>query len=264
MTSQAPSRPLAPHVQAAIHPPRLPASGAVQAGLPATPAPPATYVGAPAPHVRAAVERCHRPSQPPAPVQPTNAGRHQATPAAQPRAASAPADRASAGGGAGPPPPGSSGAQATAPATDFVDYEDRKTSTSPPPPPKRPIYALSCDDDGKCMIHDVKTGRIREAGDIFGGFVRMEKGGKVYLSPRSAVGVQGDSHPTIAAATPEAQGGRKALVAAGELGILDSEIVGHSDKTGHYQTRKNLRQSGLPAEKFHPFTVDPSEWYKRK
>ena len=92
----------------------------------------------------------------------------------------------------------------------------------------------------------------------------MEKGGQVYLSPRPAVEIKGDSHPTIAAATPEGQRGAKKLVAAGEIGIVDNVLIGHNDKTGHYRTRKNLRQSGLPAELFHPFTEDPTEWFGKR
>ena len=55
------------------------------------------------------------------------------------------------------------------------------------------------------------------------------------------------------------------LMGVGRLGnFVDGQIVGHNDKTGHYQTRKNLYQSGMPAEKFHPFTEDPRDWYKVK
>jgi hypothetical protein len=146
---------------------------------------------------------------------------------------------------------------------DFIVYEDRKSPGSPPPPPRWPVYALLCSEEGPCMLQDVKTGRLRQAGTVFGGFVRMARGGNVYISPRPAVGFPGDSHPTIAAGTPEGMRGKRALVAAGEIGIIDGRIVGHNDKTGHYQTRKNLYQSGLPPEKYHPFTEDPRDWYKK-
>jgi hypothetical protein len=91
----------------------------------------------------------------------------------------------------------------------------------------------------------------------------MDKGSAVYFSPRAAVGAPGDSHPSIAAGTPEWQAGRHAVVAAGEVGILDGQIIGHNDKTGHFLSRKNRRQSGLPADKFHPFTEDPKDWYRK-
>jgi hypothetical protein len=147
---------------------------------------------------------------------------------------------------------------------EFVVYEDRKTPGVPPPPPRWPVYALHCPDKGRCVLEDVKTGRIHEAGTVYGGFVRMSRTGPIYISPRPALGFPGDSHPTIAAGTPEGQRGKRAVVAAGEVGIIDGQIVGHNDKTGHYQTRKNLYQSGMPAEKFHPFTEDPRDWYKAK
>ena len=146
---------------------------------------------------------------------------------------------------------------------EFTVYEDRKTPGVLPPPPRWPVYALHCPDGGPCVLEDVKTGRIREAGNLYGGFVRMSRVGPVYVSPRPALGFPGDSHPTIAAGTPDGQRGKRALVAAGEIGIIDGQVVGHSDKTGHYQTRKNLYQSGLPPEKFHPFTEDPREWYRK-
>lgn len=145
---------------------------------------------------------------------------------------------------------------------EFVTYSDLKSPNAPPPPPRWPVYRLRCEDGENCSIEDVKTGRVHPAGDLYAGFVRMSRGGSIYLSPRPAVGVAGDSHPSIASMTPVERTGRSKLVAAGEIGILKGTIVGHNDKTGHYQTRKNRRQSGLPPEKFHPFTEDPHEWYK--
>ena len=147
---------------------------------------------------------------------------------------------------------------------EFVIYEDKKTPGVKPPPPRWPVYALHCPDEGPCVIQDVKTGRTRQVDNLYGGFVRMSRTGPVYVSPRPAMGFPGDSHPTIASGTPEGQRGKRAVVAAGEIGIINGQIVGHNDKTGHYQTRKNLYQSGLPAEKFHPFTEDPRDWYKVK
>jgi hypothetical protein len=147
---------------------------------------------------------------------------------------------------------------------DYVVYEDRKSPGTPPPPPRWPLYALHCPDKGPCVLEDVKTGRTHPAGSVYGGFVRMSRTGPVYVSPRPALGFPGDSHPTIAAGTPEGQRGKRAVVAAGEIGIIDGQIVGHNDKTGHYQTRKNLYQSGMPPEKYHPFTEDPRDWYKGK
>ncbi|HZF11294.1 MAG TPA: hypothetical protein VFE33_21080 [Thermoanaerobaculia bacterium] len=147
-------------------------------------------------------------------------------------------------------------------ASGFVTYTDQKTPTTPPPPPRRPIYSLHCSDGAGCRIQDVRTGRWHEAGSMYAGFVRMQSGGTVYVSPRADPKVLGDSHPTIAAGTPEGQAGRRALVAAGEVGIVDNRIIGHNDKTGHYRTRKNYWQSGMPPELFHPFTEDPGNWYK--
>lgn len=146
-------------------------------------------------------------------------------------------------------------------ASDYVTYPDLKTGGAPPPPPRRPVFALNCPDGAGCHLRDVKTGRQHAAGDFWGGFVRMAKGGPIYLSPRSGPGSPGDSHPSIASATPEGMAGKKSVVAAGEIGILASAIVGHNDKTGHFQSRKNRRQSGLPADLYHPFTEDPKEWY---
>jgi len=143
----------------------------------------------------------------------------------------------------------------------YVTYEDVKAPTSPPPPPRWPVYALHCADGESCAVEDLKTGRVRPAGDMFAGFVRVSPRGPVYLSPRPDVGAAGDSHPTIASMTPEERTGRKKLVAAGEVGIREGRIVGHNDKTGHYRTRRNYWQSGLPSDKYHPFTEDPKEWY---
>ena len=124
------------------------------------------------------------------------------------------------------------------------------------------MYSLNV-SDGACSVRDIKTGRQRPAEDFFGGFVRMGKGGQIYVSPRAGVGAPGDSHPSIASATPEWQAGTQSVVAAGEIGVLGGEIVGHNDKTGHFLSRKNLRQSGLPTEKFHPFTDEVKDWYKK-
>ncbi len=146
--------------------------------------------------------------------------------------------------------------------SDFVTYNDIKSPNAPPPPPRWPVYRLRCSDGENCSVEDIKTGRVHPADNLYAGFVRMSKGGSIYLSPRPAVGVAGDSHPSIASMTPEERTGRSQLVAAGEIGIRQGVVVGHNDKTGHYQTRKNRRQSGLPPEKFHPFTEDPHEWYK--
>jgi len=147
---------------------------------------------------------------------------------------------------------------------EFVVYEDRKTPGVKPPPPRWPVYALHCPDKGPCVIEDVKTGRTRQVDNLYGGVVRMSRTGPIYISPRPALGFPGESHPTMAAGTPEGQRGKRAVVAAGEVGIIEGQIIGHNDKTGHYQTRKNLYQSGMPAEKFHPFTEDPRDWYKAK
>jgi hypothetical protein len=149
-------------------------------------------------------------------------------------------------------------------ATEFVTYADKKLGSSPPPPPKRPVYSLSCDDKGQgCSLRSVETGRERPAGDLYAGFVRMSQAGGIYVSPRPGTGLQGDSHPSIASRTMEWTRGQRVLVAAGEVGILGGEIVGHNDKTGHYQTRHNRQQSGFPADRYHPYTQDPKEWYKR-
>ena len=145
--------------------------------------------------------------------------------------------------------------------SDYVTYPDLKTGGAPPPPPRRAVYALSCDGGSGCRLKDVKTGRQSDAGDLWGGFVRMAKNGPIYVSPRSGLGGPGDGHPSIASVTPEGMAGRRSVVAAGEIGILGGNIVGHNDKTGHFQSRKNRRQSGLPADLYHPFTEDPREWY---
>lgn len=208
-----------------------------------------------APHVAAAIRRVAEPR--PA-AQAKQTGRPAPAPhvVAAVQAARQPRGRASGvqakGAGAAP-----------AAAVDYVTYVDVKAPTTPPPPPRYPVYAMTCADGKDCSLRDVKTGRVRPAGDMYAGYVRMSKGGPIYLSPRPGVGLQGDSHPSIASMTPEESGGRKPLVAAGEVGILDGEIVGHNDKTGHYRTRKNLRQAGMPPDKFHPFTEDPADWYKK-
>ncbi|HEX7181070.1 MAG TPA: hypothetical protein VF756_04450 [Thermoanaerobaculia bacterium] len=151
----------------------------------------------------------------------------------------------------------------TAAAGDFVLYEDRKTHGGPVAPPKRPVQVLRCDGDGAgCTLTSVDTGRTRQAGTVYAGFVRMSRFGDVYISERQAVDMPGDSHPSIASATPEGRMGKDKIVAAGEVGIINGEIVGHNDKTGHYQTRRNKQQSGLPTSKFHPYTESPKDWFK--
>jgi hypothetical protein len=148
-------------------------------------------------------------------------------------------------------------------AGDFVTYEDRKNRGGPVPPPKRPVQILRCNSDGTgCALISVETGRMKRAETLYAGFVRMSRNGDVYISERQAVDMPGDSHPSIASATPEGRMGRKTIVAAGEVGIRDGEIVGHNDKTGHYQTRKNKQQSGLPPDKHHPYTENPKDWLK--
>ncbi len=237
-------KPPAPHVQAALRQTAPARPAAVQAR-------PAAVPGKPAPHVQAAVVQPRIIPPPPVPARHVQA-------AIQKKEA-----------GAGGAPEGKTDSSPKAPAHlpptqsgDFVVYEDRKTPGVSPPPPRWPVYALHCSDEG-CVIEDVKTGRTREAGTIYGGFVRMSRSGPVYVSPRPAPGFPGDSHPTIAAGTPDGMRGKRALVAAGEIGVIDGQLVGHNDKTGHYMTRRNLYQSGLPAEKYHPFTEDPREWYRK-
>lgn len=235
-----------------------PVRTAVQRPAPVRPvtvqARPVAVAGTPAPHVQAAVVR---PVPGPRPVQARPA---PAPPVPAPHVRAVVQFKETAEKSAPPSPahlpPSQSG--------EFVIYEDKKTPGVPPPPPRWPVYALHCPDKGPCVIQDVKTGRTRQVDNLYGGFVRMSRTGPVYVSPRPAMGFPGDSHPTIASGTPEGQRGKRAVVAAGEIGIINGQIVGHNDKTGHYQTRKNLYQSGLPAEKFHPFTEDPRDWYKTK
>jgi hypothetical protein len=144
-----------------------------------------------------------------------------------------------------------------------VSYEDRRNRSGPVPPPKRPVHVLRCNGDGTgCVLTSVENGRTRPADTLDAGFVRMSRHGDVYVSERQAVDMPGDSHPSIASATPEGRAGKKTIVAAGEVGIRNGEIVGHNDKTGHYQTRKNKQQSGLPPDRFHPYTESPKEWFK--
>lgn len=148
-------------------------------------------------------------------------------------------------------------------ASDYVLFEEKKLGGAPPPPPRSPVYTLQCDDKGQgCSLRDITTGRMQPAQNLYAGFIRMGKGSNLYLSPRPGAGLQGDSHPTIAARTPEWQRGQRAVVAGGEVGIIGGKIIGHNDKTGHFQSRKNLRQSGMPSDLFHPFTEDPNEWYR--
>jgi hypothetical protein len=233
----------APHVQAALR--------QTSRGVTVQPARPAVGHGAPAPHVQAAVAQAAR------------AAAVQARPAAAPPVP-APHVRTVVQRQEEAPERSSPAHLPPAQSGDYVVYVDVKSHNSPPPPPRWPVYALHCPDEGPCILEDVKTGRVHPAGTVYGGFVRMSRNGPVYISPRPALGFPGDSHPTIASGTPEGQRGKRALVAAGEVGIVDGQIVGHNDKTGHYQTRKNLYQSGLPAEKYHPFTEDPRDWYKAK
>lgn len=242
-----PAPPPARHVQAAVRQAARPAAAPVQAK-------PATAPGAPAPHVQAAVQRAVPPAPRPA-VQARPSAAPPPAPAAHVRKVVQRKEEAPAPKSPAHLPPPQSG--------EFVVYEDKKSPGATPPPPRWPVYALHCPDEGPCQLQDVKTGRLRDAGTVYGGFVRMSRTGPVYVSPRPAMGFPGDSHPTIAAGTPEGQRGRRAVVAAGEIGIIDGRIIGHNDKTGHYQTRKNLYQSGLPAEKYHPYTVDPRDWYKK-
>ncbi len=146
---------------------------------------------------------------------------------------------------------------------EFTVYGDRRSGPAPPPPPRWPVYRLLCDERGRqCRLFDLETGRTIRAGTFYAGYVRMTGTGAVYLSPRPGIGLQGDSHPTIASRTPEWLLGRRAIVAGGELGIVEGLVVGHNDKTGHYQTRRNRLQSGLPADRFYPYTMDPKTWFR--
>jgi hypothetical protein len=225
----------APHVQAALARPGAPAVQRFEAT-------------ASSHHVRAAV----------------GAHRH---PFAQPVAVTAPGGRAphvqTALGRRDAVPPVPEGTAPEGLGGYFVTYEDRKNRGGPVPPPKRPIQILRCAGDGSgCTLISVETGRMKKAETLYAGFVRMSRNGDVYISERQAVDMPGDSHPSIASATPEGRMGKKTIVAAGEVGIREGEIVGHNDKTGHYQTRKNKQQSGLPPDKLHPYTENPKEWFK--
>lgn len=145
----------------------------------------------------------------------------------------------------------------------MVTYEDRKSGAAPPPPPRWPVYQLFYDDRGTgCRLFDLNSGQMKGADSLYAGFVRMSGSGGIYVSPRPGIGLQGDSHPTIASRTPEWLLGQRSIVAGGEVGILQGRIVGHNDKTGHYQTRHNREQSGLPPDLFQPYTIDPRVWYK--
>ncbi len=149
-------------------------------------------------------------------------------------------------------------------AAGYVVYEEKKLGVAPPPASKQPVYTLHFDQKGKnCTIRNLATGQVKNAGTLFAGYVRMRKDGDIYISPRAGVRVPGDTHATIAACSPEWALGQRTVVAGGEVGLIDGEIVGHNDKTGHFQSRKNRQQSGMPSEKFYPFTVDPKDWYKK-
>jgi hypothetical protein len=145
--------------------------------------------------------------------------------------------------------------------SEAVSYRDLRGG-GPPPPPKHPVYALQTEEGNACKLRDLRTGNLRAAGTLYGIFVRMRKDGDVYVSPMSSRDVRGDSHPTLAGNTVEGRLGQRTVVAAGELGIIGSELVGHNDKTGHFQTRKNRQQSGLPPERFYPYTMDSRHWYR--
>lgn len=234
-------RRLAPHVQAAV------AGHGRQTVQPQLAAGPVATAPVPGQHLRDAVSPHRHPfARPVAVVPPGGRAPH--------------VHRALARRDAAPPPP-----QDAAPETidDFVSYEDRRNRGGPVAPPKRPVHILRCKGDGtECALTSVETGRTRPAETLYAGFVRMSRDGDVYIAERQSVNAPGDSHPSIASATPEGRAGKKKIVAAGEVGIRDGEVVGHNDKTGHYQTRKNKQQSGLPADRFHPYTVDPKDWYK--
>jgi hypothetical protein len=231
----------APHVQAALarHGNRV-----VQPQLAAAPS---VSLPAPGQHMREAVRPHRHPfAQPVAVIPPGGRAPHVQT--------------ALARRDASPPPPSDAGSDL---AGNFVSYEDRRNRGGPVPPPKRPVQVLRCGGDGTgCVLVSVETGRTRKAETLYAGFVRMGRDGDIYVAERQAVDMPGDSHPSIASATPEGRAGTKKIVAAGEVGIRDGDIVGHNDKTGHYQTRKNKQQSGLPPDKFHPYTEDPKEWFK--
>lgn len=148
-------------------------------------------------------------------------------------------------------------------ATDYVAYTEKKLGAATPPAPQKPVYTLHFDQKGKnCTIRNLATGQVKKAGTLFAGYVRMKKDGPIYISPRADVSVPGDTHATIAARSPEWALGQRAVVAGGEVGIINGEIVGHNDKTGHFQSRKNKQQSGMPSDKFYPYTIDPKEWFK--
>ena len=148
-------------------------------------------------------------------------------------------------------------------AAGYVAYEEKKLGVAPPPASKKQVYTLHFDQKGKnCTIRNLATGQVKNAGTLFAGYVRMKKEGPLYVSPRAGASVPGDSHATIAARSPEWALGQRAVVAGGEVGIIDGEIVGHNDKTGHFQTRKNRQQSGMPPDKYYPYTVDSEKWFK--
>jgi hypothetical protein len=230
-------RPLAPHVQAAL----------ARHGAPAVQRAATVALPSPGLHLQTALALHHHPfAQPVAAVPPGGRAPH--------------VQKALANRTAAPPVQEESAADA---AGDFVSYEDRRNRGGPVPPPKRPVHILRCNSDGTgCVLISVDTGRTKPADTLYAGYVRMSRHGDVYISERQAVDMPGDSHPSIASATPEGRAGKKKIVAAGEIGIRNGEIVGHNDKTGHYQTRKNKQQSGLPPGKFHPYTESPKDWFK--
>jgi hypothetical protein len=148
-------------------------------------------------------------------------------------------------------------------ASHFVAYAETRLGNAPPPMARKPLYVLLVGPRGEgCKLQDLNTGRVRPAQTVFAGYVRMAENGPIFLSPRTMVGVLGDSHPTIAAQTPEWARGQRSIVAGGEIGIIDGRIVGHNDRTGHFRSRRNRDQSGLPADRFYPFGINPRTWFK--
>ena len=242
----------APHVQAALRQaspaPVRPAS--VQAARPAV------AHGAPAPHVQAALGRTrHRLASP--------RRRSRRVSRRFPPAGAARPGRGPAQGGAAKPEKLSPAHLPPTQGGEFTVYEDRKTPGVLPPPPRWPVYALHCPDEGPCVLEDVKTGRIREAGTIYGGFVRMSRVGPVYVSPRPALGFPGDSHPTIAAGTPDGQRGSAPWWRRGRSGSSTARSSATATRPATTRRARTSTSPDLPPEKFHPFTEDPREWYRK-